>query len=341
MLGSVEPRNVLVTGGAGYIGAHVCRALEASGYLPVVYDNLSHGHAWAVRWGPLEIGDLLDGDHLEAVLQLYQPQAVIHLAGLIAAGDSVVDPTSYYRNNLVATFTLLDSMRICGIQRLVFSSSAGVYGEPDQLPIPEHHPHRPLNPYGATKAMAERMLADFGTAYGLRSIALRYFNAVGAAPDSDIGEAHPHETHLVPLVLDVAAGFRPFVEIFGDDFPTTDGTCIRDYVHVCDLADAHILALHHLERDVRAKAFNLGSETGASVREVIDMAAKVTGRPIDTRMRSRRLGDPAMLIADSSLAKQVLGWCPGFATLEQQIATAWDWHERYRPADIRRSAGSH
>ncbi len=338
MLGLEQPRSVLVTGGAGYIGAHVCRALDASGYLPVAYDNLSHGHAWAVRWGPLEIGDLMDGARLEAVMRLYRPQAVIHLAGLIAAGDSVVDPTRYYHNNLAATLTLLDTMRTCGIHHLVFSSSAGVYGEPDQIPIPEHHPHRPVNPYGATKAMVERILVDFSTAYGFKSVALRYFNAVGAAPNGDIGEAHPNETHLVPLVLDVAAGLRPFAEIFGGDFPTTDGTCIRDYVHVCDLADAHILALSHLDRDVRTRAFNLGSETGASVRQVIDMAIKVTGRPIAIRMRPRRPGDPAMLVADASLAKEVLGWCPGFATLEQQIATAWDWHERYRTIDVRRAA---
>ncbi|PKU23286.1 UDP-glucose 4-epimerase GalE [Telmatospirillum siberiense] len=337
MLGSEEPRSVLVTGGAGYIGAHVCRALASSGYRPISYDNLSHGHAWAVRWGPLETGDLLDGARLEAVMRQYRPQAVIHLAGLIAAGESVVDPVIYYRNNLTATLVLLETMRTCAIHRIVFSSSAGVYGEPDQIPIPEMHPQRPVNPYGASKGMVERILTDFGGAYGLKSLSLRYFNAVGASPDGDIGESHPKETHLVPLVLDVAAGLRPHIEIYGGDFPTNDGTCIRDYVHVCDLADAHILALKHLEREIRARAFNLGNEKGASVREVIDTAIKVTGRQISSRMRSRRPGDPAMLVADASLAKEVLGWRPAYSSLEQQIATAWDWHERYRSSDVRQT----
>jgi UDP-arabinose 4-epimerase len=321
---------VLVTGGAGYIGSHVCRALEASGLTPVTYDNLSHGHAWAVQWGPLEVGDLTDRERLQGVLRQYRPQAVIHLAGLIAAGQSVLDPTVFYRNNVVATLALLDAMRACEIRRLVFSSSAGVYGEPDQIPIGEDHPQRPVNPYGATKSIAERMLADFAGAYSLKSVSLRYFNAVGAAPEGTIGEAHPVETHLVPLVLDVAAGVKSFVEIYGDDFPTKDGTCIRDYVHVCDLADAHILALAHLSHDIGVAAFNLGSDTGASVREVIDTAIKVTKRPIEARVKARRPGDPAVLVADSTLARQVLGWCPAYATLEQQIKTAWDWHDRYR-----------
>jgi UDP-glucose-4-epimerase GalE len=338
MLDFEEPRQVLVTGGAGYIGSHVCRALAASGFVPVVYDNLSHGHAWAVQWGPLEIGDLSDGQRLASVLRQYHPHSVIHLAGLIAAGESVTDPASYYRNNLAATLTMLETMRDCGVRRLVFSSSAGVYGEPDQIPIPETHPHRPVNPYGATKSMVERLLADFATAYGLRSVALRYFNAVGAAPEGQIGEAHPQETHLVPLVLDVAAGIRHFAQIYGGDFPTPDGTCIRDYIHVCDLADAHILALAYLDRDTGTEAFNLGSDKGASVREVIDTAARVTRRPIATSLSPRRPGDPAILVADSSLAKRVLGWCPRYDTLEQQISTAWDWHERYRLTDVRRTA---
>jgi UDP-arabinose 4-epimerase len=333
-----ESRWVLVTGGAGYIGAHVCRALAASGYFPVVYDNLSHGHAWSVHWGPLEIGDLKDGPALEAVMRQYHPKTVIHLAGLIAAGESVVDPAPFYHNNLAGTLSLLDAMRNCDIDRLVFSSSAGVYGEPDQIPIPETHALRPVNPYGVTKAMVERLLADYSRAYGLKSVALRYFNAVGAAPDREIGEAHAHETHLVPLVLDTAVGIRPFVEIFGGDFPTPDGTCIRDYVHVCDLADAHVLALAHLDRDIGVETFNLGSEKGASVREVIAMANKITGRPINVRMRPRRPGDPAMLVADSTRARHVLGWTPGFGTLEQQIESAWDWHERYRAVHLRRRA---
>ena len=337
MLGT-EERRILVTGGAGYIGSHVCRALAASGYQPVVFDNLVHGHSWAVRWGPCEIGDLLDGPRLEAVLRDHKPYAVIHLAGLIAAGDSVVDPIPYYRTNVTGTLTLLEAMRNCQVHRLVFSSSAAIYGEPQQVPIPESHVQAPVSPYGATKAMAERVLADFARTYGLRSTALRYFNAVGAAAADGIGEAHPHETHLVPLVLDAAAGLRPFIEIYGGDFPTPDGSCIRDYVHVCDLADAHVLALAHLAQGDGFEAFNLGSETSASVREVVEAARRVTGQTIPVRQRPRRPGDPAVLIADSTLAKKQLGWTPGFADLEQQIATAWEWHQRYRTSERRQRA---
>jgi len=327
---SMDAPKVLVLGGAGYIGSHVCRALKDCGYLPVVFDNLSHGHVWAVRWGPLEFGEMSDVARLEAVMQQHRPMAVIHLAGLIAAGDSVTDPMAYYRNNLSGTLVLLEAMRNCGIHRLVFSSSAGVYGEPEQMPIPEAHPHNPVSPYGATKAMTERVLADFSSAYGLRSVSLRYFNAIGAAPEGDIGEAHRHETHLVPLVLDVAAGLRPHIQIFGDDFSTPDGTCIRDYVHVCDLADAHVLALRYLEQCDGAEAFNLGSERGASVREVVETAARVTGQAVPSRICPRRAGDPARLVADASRAKRTLGWCPGYDSLELQIETAWKWHGRYR-----------
>lgn len=324
----LHPR-VLVVGGAGYVGSHVCRALKECGYLPVVYDNLSNGHVWAVRWGPLEFGELADRERLETVMERYHPIAVIHLAGLIAVGDSVADPALYYRNNVAATLTLLDAMRTCSVHQLVFSSSAGVYGEPRSIPIPENHPHLPTSPYGASKSMVERMLGDCAAAYGLRSVSLRYFNAIGAAPEGDIGEAHRHETHLVPLVLDVAAGLRPHIQIFGDDFPTPDGTCIRDYVHVCDLADAHVLALRYMGQSAGAEAFNLGSENGASVREVIAAAEQVTSRVITQRMSPRRAGDPARLIADASRAKRVLGWCPSYESLEDQIATAWHWHERY------------
>jgi len=220
----------------------------------------------------------------------------------------------------------------------VFSSSAGVYGEPEQVPITEDHPLRPVNPYGATKMMAERLIADAAPAFGLRSVALRYFNAVGAAPEDGIGEAHQKETHLLPLVLDAAAGLRPYIEIYGGDFPTPDGSCIRDYVHVCDLADAHLLALTYLEQAAGPEVFNLGSETAASVREVIETARRVTGGVIEVRQRERRPGDPAVLVADSTRAKQILGWTPGFADLEQQVATAWEWHRRYHPAEERRSA---
>lgn len=324
----LHPR-VLVIGGAGYVGSHVCRALKNCGYLPVVYDNLSHGHVWAVRWGPLEFGELTDRERLEVVLRNHHPICVIHMAGLISVGDSVVDPALYYRNNLAATLTLIDAMRACSVHQLVFSSSAGVYGEPQTIPIPEDHPRRPTSPYGASKAMVERILSDCAAAYGLRSVSLRYFNAVGAAPEGDIGEAHRHETHLVPLTLDVAAGLRPYIQVFGDDFPTPDGTCIRDYVHVCDLADAHVLALRYLSQSPNADAFNLGSENGASVLDVINAVSRVTGRTIAQRVSPRRAGDPAKLVADASRARRVLGWCPSYESLDDQIATAWNWHEHY------------
>jgi len=323
-------QTVLVTGGAGYIGSHVCRALDASGYLPVVYDNLSDGTAEAVKWGPLEYGELEDRARLESVLREYRPQTVIHMAGLIAAGESVSSPAVYYKNNVWCTLVLLEAMRACAVHNFVFSSSAGVYGEPEMVPIPETHPQQPLNPYGMSKLMVERILADFAGAYGLRSVALRYFNAVGAAPGAEIGEAHRTETHLVPLTLDVAAGFRPFISIFGDDFPTPDGTCIRDYVHVSDLADAHVLALGFLGQFQGAEIFNLGNEQGASVREVIETAAIVTGRPIPKRIHPRRLGDPARLVANASRAKRILGWCPGYDKLDVQIASAWEWHTQFR-----------
>ncbi|TAL00961.1 MAG: UDP-glucose 4-epimerase GalE [Rhodospirillaceae bacterium] len=339
IISEVRPR-ILVTGGAGYIGAHVCRALDECGYLPVAYDNLSNGHSEAVRWGPLEFGELEDSSRIEAVLRTHRPIAVIHLAGLIAAGDSVVAPAAFYRNNVAGTLNLLEAMHICAINKIVFSSSAGVYGEPEFTPIAEHHPHRPVNPYGATKAMVERILSDYAVAYGLVSVSLRYFNAIGAGPEGDIGEAHRHETHLVPLALDVAAGLRPFIHVFGDDFRTPDGTCIRDYVHVCDLADAHVLALQFLDHNPGASAFNLGSERGASVREVIDAASRVSGSPIPTRIHPRRPGDPAILVADATRAKRVLGWCPGYNCLDAQIASAWSWHERYRRVTSERLTAS-
>jgi len=321
---------VLVTGGAGYIGSHVCRALAECGYTPIAYDNLSNGHSDAVRWGPLEFGDLEDRGRLEAVFRRHRPANVIHLAGLIAAGDSVTGPAVFYQNNVTGSLVLFEAMRACGIHNLVFSSSAGVYGEPETTPICETHRQHPVNPYGATKAMIERVLEDYVRAYGFRSASMRYFNAIGASPDGDIGEAHRHETHLVPLVLDAAAKLRPYIQIFGNDFPTRDGTCIRDYVHVCDLADAHVLALKYLDQAVGAHAFNLGSENGASVREVIDAVQRVTGLTVPVRQHGRRPGDPAQLVADSTRAKRLLGWCPGYNSLDIQIATAWAWHRHYR-----------
>jgi UDP-arabinose 4-epimerase len=328
MAGPEQAPAVLVTGGAGYIGSHVCKALAAAGYRPVTYDNLSEGHHWAVRWGPLERGNLSHTARLENAIRRHRPVAVIHLAGVIAAGESVSDPAKYYDMNVVGTLSLLSVMRQHGIDRIVFSSSAAVYGEPRETPITEQHPLLPINPYGAGKLACERILHDFAGAYGIRSVSLRYFNAAGADPDAEIGEAHRVETHLIPLVLEAALGRRPAVSIYGSDYPTRDGTCMRDYVHVADLASAHLLAMDYLAGEAGAHVFNLGSGSGATVAEVVEAARAVTGRAIPVEVRPRRPGDPAALVADAIRAKQVLGWRPRFPTLNEQVASAWKWHGR-------------
>ncbi len=318
--------NILVTGGAGYIGSHACKALAQAGYTPVSYDNLVYGHRWAVRWGPLEEGDIADRARLDSVIATYRPAAVMHFAAYAYVGESVQDPGKYYRNNVAGTLTLLESMRDHGIDKLVFSSTCATYGVPERAPITEDHPQHPINPYGASKLMIERMLADYDYAYGLRSISLRYFNAAGADPDGEIGEAHDPETHLIPLVLDAAAGRRPAIRVFGDDYDTPDGTCIRDYVHVTDLAGAHVQALGALLQQEPSRALNLGNGQGFSVREVIAMAEIVTGKRVPVEFGHRRLGDPARLVGNAGLAKSTLGWSPRYATLEQILATAWQWH---------------
>lgn len=324
-------RTVLVTGGAGYIGSHVCKALAAAGYRPVTYDNLSEGHHWAVRWGPLERGHLAHAARLENVIRRHRPGAVIHLAGVIAAGESVTDPEKYYDINVGGTLTLLSVMRRQGVERIVFSSSAAVYGEPVATPITEEHPLNPINPYGAGKLAGERMIQDFSRAYGLRSVSLRYFNAAGADPDGEIGEAHRTETHLIPLVLGTALGARSTVSVFGTDYPTSDGTCVRDYIHVSDLAEAHVLAMEYLRERPGAQAFNLGTGTGATVAEIIGAARQITGRRIETRLEPRRPGDPAVLVADASRARSVLGWTPRRSDLEKLISTAWKWQAGEKP----------
>jgi len=332
-----DPETVLVTGGAGYIGSHACKALAAAGYRPVCYDNLVYGHPWAVRWGPLEHGDIADRDRLDAVLSRHRPVAVMHFAAYAYVGESVLDPGKYYRNNVLGSLCLLEAMRDHGIQRLVFSSTCATYGVPRQVPIDEEHPQLPINPYGASKLMVERMLADFALAHGIGSVALRYFNAAGADPEGEIGEAHDPETHLIPLVLDAAAGVRPEVNVHGTDYDTPDGTCIRDYIHVSDLASAHLLALARLERLVGANAvslaYNLGNGRGFSVREVIAGAQAVTGRQVEVRHGPRRPGDPPRLVGDARRAVQELGWWPRHADLRQIIATAWQWHCRRPRSD--------
>jgi UDP-arabinose 4-epimerase len=321
-------KHVLVTGGAGYIGSHACKALAASGYVPVTFDNMVYGHESAVRWGPLVRGDILDRAALDAVIRDWQPTAVMHFAAFAYVGESVADPGKYYRNNVAGSLNLLEVLRDHGIDRFVFSSTCATYGMPDVVPIPENHAQRPINPYGSSKLMIERMLRDFDVAHGLRSISLRYFNAAGADPEAETGEVHDPETHLIPLVLDAAAGRRPEIVVYGDDYDTPDGTCIRDYVHVADLADAHVLALSALEGGAGTDAYNVGNGRGYSVREVIDTARTVTGGSIPARIGERRPGDPPRLVADAGRIREELGWQPRHPDLTDMIASAWRWHQR-------------
>ncbi len=326
-------KKILVTGGAGYIGSHVCKALAAAGYLPVTFDNLVYGHRRAVQWGPLVEGDILDRAALDEAFEEHKPVAIIHFAAFAYVGESVANPGKYYRNNVVGSLTLLEAARDWGVDEMVFSSTCATYGTPASVPIAESQPQRPINPYGTSKLMIEKMMGDFAIAHGLRSIALRYFNAAGADPDGEIGESHDPETHLIPLVLDAAAGVRPDVTIFGDQHPTPDGTCIRDYIHVCDLAQAHVLALQALESGNPGAAYNLGNGRGFSVKEVIEVARAVTGRQIQVRVGPARAGDPARLIADATLVRKELGWRPQFADLPGIIDTAWRWHQRDMKAE--------
>lgn len=322
---TAQTNHVLVTGGAGYIGSHACKALARHGFIPVCYDNFSRGHDWAVKWGPLEEGNILDSSRLNAVLQRYHPCAVMHFAALAYVGESINEPSLYYHNNVAGSLNLLQSLQLARIKHFIFSSSCSTYGAPEEIPITETHPQNPINPYGASKLMIERMLTDFATAYGLHSVSLRYFNAAGADPEGEIGEYHEPETHLIPLCLKVASGDLPLLEIYGNDYDTPDGTCIRDYIHVTDLAEAHVRALQYLIDGGTTDAFNLGNEQGFSVSEIIKTAESVTRKPIKTRILPRRTGDPACLIADTSKIKRILSWKPGFPEINIIIKTAWDW----------------
>ncbi|MBX9934791.1 MAG: UDP-glucose 4-epimerase GalE [Methylobacterium sp.] len=316
-------RRVLVTGGAGYIGSHTCKRLAADGIECVVYDNLSSGHRHNVRWGDLVVGDIRDGERLAETLRRWKPEAVIHFAALAYVGESVAEPARYYRNNVVGTLTLLSEMLKQQIGTIVFSSTCATYGIPETLPIRETTPQQPINPYGASKLMVERILEDFGHAYGLRYAALRYFNACGADLEGELAEEHDPETHLIPRCLMAAAGLIPTVEVFGDDYPTPDGTCIRDYIHVSDLAAGHVAALRALTGGAAALKLNLGTGRGVSIREILDGVQRVTGRNVPYAMRPRRAGDPPALLADVSAARDAIGFIAQHSELDTILRTAW------------------
>lgn len=319
---------VIVTGGAGYIGSHAAKALAAAGYSPVVVDNLSRGYEWAVKWGPLERLSLEDRDSIERIFRKWNPVAVIHFAAYAYVGESVGDPYLYYRNNVAGTLSLLEAMRATGCDKIVFSSTCATYGVPEEIPIVETTPQRPVNPYGASKLMVERILQDADTGYGLKSVALRYFNAAGADPEGEIGEAHDPETHLIPLALAAADGSGDALKVFGDDYDTPDGSCIRDYIHVADLASAHVLALRRLLDGGESSVYNLGTEHGRSVFKVIKTVNEATGRDVPFSVAPRRAGDPPALVASAEKARSELGWRPTRSDLGDQIADAWRWFKR-------------
>lgn len=319
---------VLVVGGAGYVGSHTVRYLHRNGHEVWVYDNLSKGHRNAVKDVELIEGELSDREHLIRVLRDKEIEAVMHFAAFALVGESVAQPAMYYQNNVAAPLELLEAMRIAGVWRIVFSSTTATYGEPSKIPIAETTPQLPINPYGFTKLVIEHALTDYARAYGFGCAALRYFNAAGASPDGDIGEDHDPESHLIPIVLQTALGQRERIGIFGNDYPTPDGTCIRDYIHVDDLASAHLKALGLLEHGTNLQ-LNLGTGTGQSVMSVIEACRRVTSHAIPTTIEERRPGDPSELVADSSLAKKVLGWEPKYTDIEEIVATAWNWHQSH------------
>lgn len=322
------PMTVLVVGGAGYIGSHMVWALEDLGAKVIVLDDLSSGHADAVLAGELVQGSLADAAVLDRLFKQHQFDAVMHFASFIQVGESVRDPAKYYRNNVCNTLNLLEAMRRHSVARFVFSSTAAVYGNPAYVPIDEAHPQQPINPYGRSKLMIEQVLADYALAYGLQSVCLRYFNAAGAHPHALLGERHDPETHLIPLVLQAASGRLSQMTVYGRDYDTPDGTCIRDYIHVMDLAQAHWLALQYLMSGGQGAAFNLGNGCGFSVQEVIDVAGCVTGRTIPVADGPRRAGDPPRLVADASRAREVLGWKPQYADLRTIVDHAWAWEQK-------------
>ena len=321
-------KTILVVGGAGYIGSHMVKMLLAAGYHVVTFDNLSGGYQDAVLGGDFVFGDIANRLFLERLFNRYNFDGVMHFASLIQVGESVKQPGKYYQNNVAATLNLLDAMVAYEVKIFIFSSTAAIFGEPHYVPIDEQHPKQPINPYGLSKWMIEQILGDYDRAYGLKSTCLRYFNAAGADPDGELGERHNPETHLIPLVLQAASGRRDAITVYGEDYDTPDGTCIRDYIHITDLCQAHLLALEQLLNGADSAAYNLGNGSGFSVKQVIEIAKEVTDKTIPVIMGERRDGDPAKLVADSKQAQSVLGWQPQYADLATIIAHAWQWEQQ-------------
>ena len=319
---------ILVTGGAGYIGSQTCKLLAQSGFLPVTYDNLVYGHRHAVKWGPFIEGDLADKELLLKTIDEFDIQAVIHFAAYAYVGESMEEPEKYFRNNVINALNLLEALHLKKIKHVVFSSTCATYGIPDSVPIDENHVQSPVNPYGETKLFFEKALHWHDVAYGLKFVALRYFNAAGADPEAEIGEDHTPETHLIPLVIESALGQRPHVEIYGTDYATEDGTAVRDYIHVLDLADAHVRALRYLQDDGESVALNLGTGHGSSVREVIAAVEKNSELQVPYKESPRRAGDPPVLVAKADKAKQVLGWEAQHSDLDNIVKTAWAWSKK-------------
>ncbi len=321
-------KTILVTGGAGYIGSHTCKLLQSRGYSPVVLDNLVYGHRSFVKWGPFYQGDIHDSLLLDTIFQKHSPSAVIHFAAFAYVGESVGDPGKYYRNNVAGTLDLLDGMRRNGCSKIVFSSSCAIYGLPATLPIQEKQVQAPINPYGKSKLMVEKILADFDNAYGIKSVSLRYFNAAGADADGELGEDHDPETHLIPLTIYSVLGRIQNLEIYGTDYATPDGTAIRDYIHVNDLAEAHVSSLEYLEAEKHSQAINLGTGNGLSVQKIVDEAEKVTGITVPVVYGKRRPGDPPVLVADAQKAWEILGWKPLLSDPATLLGSAWNWHKK-------------
>jgi UDP-glucose 4-epimerase len=323
--------NILVAGGAGYIGSHTCLDLYGKGFTPIVYDNLSNGHAEFVKWGPLEVGDIRDRRRLDDVLKKYKPQAIVHFAAAIEVGASVRDPGAYYDNNVAGTITLMRAAQAAGIDKFVFSSTCATYGVPSSVPMNEAHAQMPINPYGRSKLIVEQILQELDRYQGFRSCILRYFNAAGADPEGRIGEWHSPETHAIPIAMDAALGRRPYFQIMGTDYDTRDGSCVRDFVHVLDLADAHTRAIEHLLNKGTSQALNLGTGRGTTVLELVETVRTIVGKSFDVRYGPRREGDSPVLVADNALARRMIGWSPRH-DLRSIIDTAWNWHANYLPS---------